>query len=418
MAGGQHDTSRVSPAMNLASLGFALPVLGFALFAAPAAMAMMPATKPTTAPTALVHKVDVLGRDERTRVPARYRKTAESIGLLWQRGTGRACSAFCVGDTLIATNAHCVVRIDGRPVRNLHLFRFMLAPEGGVARRSHVSSLLFAANNQPKLSFYAGDRKGRESLGSMEHDWAFARLAKPLCRAKALRFVNETRDGRPHTTASAASSAPPTARSETHQDRLFMIAYHGDRALQDRWYSGDCKTQPAKRSGLLFHTCDTFKGSSGAPLMRLRNGEPEVVGINVGTYEFSRYRVTRMRTRTGRVRKKRSLLERSVVNVAVKPGTFLAGLQRFRRETLLASVADFRTVQERLREQGLYRGRIDGILGPLSRRAIIAYERSNGLAPLGVPTRELFERLEGRSGGSRTMAPRLNAQKRRTTGPS
>jgi hypothetical protein len=50
-------------------------------------------------------------------------------------------------------------------------------------------------------------------------------------------------------------------------------------------------------------------------------------------------------------------------------------------------------VQERLARQGYYRGEIDGILGPQTRRAIARYQRGHGLSVTGNLTPDMLEAL-------------------------
>lgn len=369
------------------------PILAIAgILLASRANAFIAPKTPELPPSALI-KIDVIGKDERTAVPPHHRKTAEAIGLLWQRGSGHACSAFCAGDSVIATNAHCIVRVGRRKSKNLQLFRFILAPEFGAVTADHVSTLLFAATEQPNLSFYTGNWRSSRSLDAMSQDWAFAKLAKPICRSKGLRFSGQSAQRLAPRSDIEAAYRKSTTPSQRRADRLFMIAYHGDRDLEQRWYSGNCQRQASKRSSLIFHTCDTFKGSSGAPILRMRNGEPEVVAINVGTYAHERYRYTRFRNRNGRLRRRRQVISKSIVNVGVKPNGFVAGLKRFQREALLSSLNEFRDMQVKLKDADYYTGKIDGIFGRRTRRAIVAFERRQGLAPIGMPTKRLLRDL-------------------------
>jgi len=321
---------------------------------------------------------DVLGKDERVRVPNRHLAAAESIGFLFQRGTGQACTAFCVGDDVIATNAHCLVRRASGLVRDLHLFRFMLAPERGAVDERHVTGLRFTDRNQPQLSFFAGDLRSSGHLAAMSDDWAFAKLIKPMCRGRALDIVD---------------MPVPELRRSAARGELMMIGYHGDLDLDWRWLSPSCGLNRGERSDLLFHTCDTFRGSSGAPMLVADDTGVRVVGINVGTFERSRYEVIR---RQGRNRAKRKrLINRTVTNVAVTPRPFIDGMDRYARESLLPTLSDFRDLQSNLKGRSLYGGRIDGLMGPMTRRAIENYERQNGMPPLGLPTRELLDHLRG-----------------------
>ncbi|MEL6291589.1 MAG: peptidoglycan-binding domain-containing protein [Pseudomonadota bacterium] len=259
----------------------------------------------------------------------------------------------------------------------------------------------------------------------MSDDWAFAKLAKPVCRGKALAFADRPATGRRETRAAERRRARRRARQTRQTARtrrgdeggpLFMIAYHGDRRLDHRWLSSDCSFKPARRPGLMFHTCDSFKGSSGAPILKRTAQGPVVVGINVGTYELSRYKVIRHRTRNGRLRSRRRLIERSVVNVAIAPKQFAQGIGRFGREDLLRNVEEFREVQSSLRVRQLYGGRIDGIMGPQTRRALMLFERQQGLPEMGLPTQQIRDRLRPR--GNRLIERQQRQQRRRGVGPA
>jgi peptidoglycan hydrolase-like protein with peptidoglycan-binding domain len=51
--------------------------------------------------------------------------------------------------------------------------------------------------------------------------------------------------------------------------------------------------------------------------------------------------------------------------------------------------------QERLKAEGFYKGRIDGILGPRTRRAIALFQRKNGLRQTATLDRATRDRLTG-----------------------
>ena len=44
---------------------------------------------------------------------------------------------------------------------------------------------------------------------------------------------------------------------------------------------------------------------------------------------------------------------------------------------------ELRQVQMALKEKGFYLGKIDGVMGPATRRALIAFQRQQGLEPTG-----------------------------------
>jgi membrane-bound lytic murein transglycosylase B len=52
-------------------------------------------------------------------------------------------------------------------------------------------------------------------------------------------------------------------------------------------------------------------------------------------------------------------------------------------------------MQERLGAKGYDTGASDGVIGPLTRTAIRAYQKARGLPPDGFPTVELLEKLRG-----------------------
>ncbi len=341
----------------------------------------LPAGKPNAAP--LIHKVDVIGPDERTPIPNEYLRTAESVGLLWQQGGGSVCTAFCVGDEIIATNAHCLVTSRGRTMRRLDRFQFLRVPPNRRMQRSqHLSGLQLASPDAPHLSFYAGFYRGATTERTMIHDWAFAKLRRPICRGRSLKL-----DQRSPGELVAASRA----------GRLMMIGYHGDRGLDARWLSPRCRVE--MRAGKLFmtHTCDSFKGSSGSPILLVdRAGDISVVGINVGSVATRRYRVQtdrRTRRRIGQPR----LLSTSVINVAVGTAAFRNGLEAFARSRLLRDKGQFIEFQERLADEGLYNGEIDGAYGPMTREATMQLERRLNQRPIGLPTADLLDAMRARS---------------------
>jgi hypothetical protein len=50
-------------------------------------------------------------------------------------------------------------------------------------------------------------------------------------------------------------------------------------------------------------------------------------------------------------------------------------------------------VQQKLSKQGYYRGEVDGVLGPETRRAIVRYQSNNGLRATGSLTPETLQSL-------------------------
>lgn len=330
----------------------------------------------------LVHKVDVIGNDQRTYVPPSLVNIANSIGLIWQRGGGSVCTAFCVGDDIIASNAHCLVTSNGRTMKQLDRFRFLRVPaERRMRRHKHLSKLQLVTPNDPRLSFFAGYYRGVTTERTMVHDWALAKLERPICRGHAL--------------ALADLSVAELERASQNR-KLVMIGYHGDRGLDARLLSPDCRISARPRALVMTHTCDSFKGSSGSPILMLRGDRPPlVVGINVGSVATRRYRVQTDRRTHQRIGRPR-LLSTSVINVAVGTSAFRQGLAAFGNAQLLISEGEFVDYQRRLAELGLYRGTIDGKYGALTREATLRLELEMGVRPIGLPTRQLLNALKKR----------------------
>ncbi|MEL6747264.1 MAG: peptidoglycan-binding domain-containing protein [Pseudomonadota bacterium] len=352
----------------------------------------------------------VIGRDSREPV-TEYADLARSVGLVFDasRARPRACTAFCVGLGMIATNAHCLVGDKGRK-RRINLSNVKFARE--VVPGLHMSSALQHANSwDPRLSLFAGFYNGARRVGDFASDWAFAKLDTPICRNAALEFATPT-----------ASEFNKLART----GKLFMIAYHGDRQMTAPLLSKDCRLLSARdrrfllasqrrtlrRSPSLFlHTCDSAQGSSGAPIFAQTTDGPKVVAINAGEIGVTR--------RTWRGRKLRTKETRA--NIALRPVLPLQGLSRFRKEQVIADEARFVALQTLLADAGLYSGAIDGLFGKRTRAAIQSYERQRSWASLGMPTEELIRSLEAdaaaRTGATATVAELLNdaAQGQATT---
>ena len=60
-------------------------------------------------------------------------------------------------------------------------------------------------------------------------------------------------------------------------------------------------------------------------------------------------------------------------------------------------------IQERLARQGYYRGQIDGVLGPATHRALMSYQRRNGLRATGSLTGETLQSLNLRTVDNRGL---------------
>ena len=71
------------------------------------------------------------------------------------------------------------------------------------------------------------------------------------------------------------------------------------------------------------------------------------------------------------------------VNSVVSSGTFTRYLYSG-MTALGVSDPDVKTLQERLKSDGVYSGPVTGYFGPLTKTAVEAYQKKNGLSTLGV----------------------------------
>ena len=118
---------------------------------------------------------------------------------------------------------------------------------------------------------------------------------------------------------------------------MFQIAYHRDYTPWKQAYSRPCVVAKSfepvdwKRierdfvnpEALLLHTCDTGGASSGSPILLDTPDGPEVVGVNVGTYQLSKVLM-----QDGQVKKR--LKADTVANTAVASAAFASRLEAFR----------------------------------------------------------------------------------------
>ena len=68
--------------------------------------------------------------------------------------------------------------------------------------------------------------------------------------------------------------------------------------------------------------------------------------------------------------------------------------------TAMNSNAEIRQAQQQLQDQGFYRGRIDGIIGPETEQAIGQFQQKNGLSQTATLDQPTMDKLLGNSAGS------------------
>ncbi len=373
------------------------------LIAAPFGQAQLPAS-PIAASSAaanpLIHKVAVLGKDDRTALPEDLVDLAAGVGILGQHGRiGWSCTAFCVAPNVIATNAHCVVK-NPTVGRRLDLSRTLFVlPKfkrgKGLKYRSRISYPEFVDPKRPALSIYSGNFTNVKSVSSQSQDWAFVKLIHSVCRGRTLAFTQKPLE---------------EIKEAASKKQVFMIGFHGDKNMEERLYSKDCairspqdrkyflnaqRRRMLRQAILLPHTCDAFKGSSGSPVILQSSEGPKVIGINLGSLRYERYQIKKNRY-TGKIISRKRLKQGRETNMAVQPRAFLKGLERFEKESLLNNLTALKKLQSHLKQLNLYRGPIDGIFGSGTRRAVVAFEQEEDLVALGLPTEELLQRLTAR----------------------
>ena len=354
-----------------------------------------PSTTPSQYP---IHKTAIIGKDQRQKLPSSYFPQAKGIGILGQPGKRSwSCTAFCVAPNIIATNAHCIVK-NQTVGRRLDLSRtiFMLPALKNHQTKTYIrprfSHPQYVDPKTPALSVYSGQFRKTNSVRTQSQDWAFTKLKNKACQGRTFEFVD---------------LSVKQLQKAAQQKRLIMIGFHGDNKMKEHLISTDCKVrspqnrtyflkaqrrQMAKQALLLPHTCDSFKGSSGSPILLKTKEGLKVVGINLGSIRYERYQIRKNRY-TGKVISRKKLRNTRETNMAVRPRAFLKGLERYKHETLLHSPSQLGLLQTLLKELRLYKGKIDNKWGPASKRALTRYEHQHDLIPLGLPTKELLTHI-------------------------
>ena len=328
--------------------------------------------------------VAVFGSDDRTAIPQKLHWVAERTGLLFNNRSRTVCSAFCVADNLIATAAHCMARGQAPGTVRYDDFNFARNYD----RSRDFVKVEGAANGAASQHILTGDfrLKIRPPIDAA-HDWALVRVPRKTCPTKSLDVKVLSNE---------------EIITEAEAGRIFQVSYHRDFPAWRPAYSKPCAVardyDAAKWSAIapdfmspeqmILHTCDTGGASSGSPLLLETSQGPVVVGINVGTYVQSIVPKPKddADKPTGR-------LSEIVANTAVNAGAFAHHIEPLRNAQILSTTAGLRDLQERLRSQNLYGGRLDGVYGPALKAAIEAYEQAIRLPSTGLPTRSLVVQL-------------------------
>jgi V8-like Glu-specific endopeptidase len=359
-----------------------LILVGLAWTGARSAQAMQPHLAEDTSAARIAQPVAVFGADDRVQLPAKFKDVQEKIGLLFNVRSRTVCTAFCVAPDVVATAGHCLHRTLGERAPQPADFWFArnydavrdYARVAGYANGSaaqHVMSGSMSLNVKPPID--------------ASKDWALVRLSRAVC-AKGVLPVRVL----PLEQILAHASA----------NRVFQISYHRDFTPWRQAYSRPCGV--AKSFGaadwntisrdfsepglLLLHTCDTGGASSGSPLLLETARGPEVIGINVGTYEQSKVLM-----QEGKVTQR--LKADTVANTGVSTAAFADKLELFKQASILTTVAQVRELQSALMQRKFYSGPIDGSYRAGLRQAIEAFEKAHDLPVTGLATHALLKRV-------------------------
>lgn len=324
----------------------------------------------------------VFGTDDRTAIPARYQKAAESIGLLFNNQSRTVCTAFCVAPNVIATAAHCLFKADTDASPKLSQYWFA---RGYDRQRDFARIAGFSTNSTLQHVMSGATRLSTHPPIDAARDWALIRLARPACHASVLPVQSI-----------AADAVVKAAASQ----RIFQIAFHRDLPQWKPVYSQPCRVD--RRFGaidwamiardftapehLILHLCDTGGASSGSPLLMDTAEGPVVIGINIGTYEQARVLV-----QAGQVTHR--FKSETVANTGVNAEIFASRIDLMARARILTTASAIADLQARLYARGLYSGPTDGRFGPQVRQAIEQFEALQRLPKTGLPTVELAQRL-------------------------
>jgi V8-like Glu-specific endopeptidase len=264
----------------------------------------------------------VFGRDDRTRLPASLKGLERSVGLFFNIKSKTACTAFCVGDAIIATAGHCLAPTQDGAVQDTRAFYFG-APRGDPASFAQIAGHETRTTDQ-------NVRVGRIKLSvkppiDAALDWAFVRLDRAACKGAVLPVKSTPHD---HIVSSEQAGA------------IFQVAFHRDRQPWPLLLATNCDVTPviddvwraqverdfASPHLVMFHQCDTAGASSGSPMLVETPTGPIVIGINVGSYVKSRI-----------VEKNGTVIHRAaaqpIANTAVSAQAFKAALEQFVSDT-------------------------------------------------------------------------------------
>ncbi|MCR6628774.1 MAG: trypsin-like serine protease [Magnetospirillum sp.] len=192
------------------------------------------------------------GGDDRVAVSAsQYPWSA--MGRL-NNGLGGHCSGVMVGPRLLATAAHCLWNQRTRQQIPVSSLTFV----AGYDRGGYLKAAKVTAMHPAPGWNYATNQGGAGGLAGRVDDWALLELAEPL--GDEVGWV-------------------PLGGEPQQGERITAAGYGKDKAHVPTAHLGCAVLE--RRGGLFVNDCDAVQGDSGGPVLVWRNGQPQVVALNV-----------------------------------------------------------------------------------------------------------------------------------------